>query len=81
MQTFSLIQIDNVQILPEKIMIKIPDIIKTSGPNKLQPLLVLPFFPENCKVCAANTLVSYIDRTKKLRGSEKTLFISFHDYR
>lgn len=77
MQTFSLIEIENVEILPEKILIKIPEKIKTTGKNKLQPVLTIPFFKENYKVCAADTLMTYLARTKNLRGSEKFLFISF----
>lgn len=77
MQTFSLIEINNIEILSDKILIKIPKIIKTSGPNSLQPLLVIPFYKDNCKVCTANTLVSYLDRTKEIRQSKPFLFISF----
>ena len=40
MQTFSLIRTENIEIFEEKILIKIPEIIKTSGVNKLQPMLV-----------------------------------------
>lgn len=77
MQTYSLIKIENIKILEEKILIKIPECIKTSGINKLQPILVIPFYKKDCNVCAANTLVYYLSRTKELRGTENSLFISF----
>lgn len=77
MQTFSFIEIDNIEIFSEKIIIKIPERIKTTGKNRLQPVLTIPFFRQNCKVCAADALVTYLNRTKDLRVNEKHLFISF----
>lgn len=73
----SLIKVENIEFYSSKILIKIPDKIKTSGINKPQPILCLPFYEQNCKVCAASALVSYIERTKNLRGDTKNLFISF----
>lgn len=78
MQTFSLIEVVNIETLSDKIIIKIPKTIKTSGKNRMQPVLVIPFFKEDCKVCAGKALVSYLDRTGEIRkDSEKFLFISF----
>lgn len=76
MQTFSLIEIDNIEMQTKGIIIKIPEKIKTSGLNKIQPTLVVPYFLDNCKVCAASTLVEYINRTREIRGSIQRLFIS-----
>lgn len=78
MQTLSLINIKNIQILKEKVLIKIPDVIKTSGLNKLQPLMNIPFYRKDCNVCAASALVSYLNRTQKLRSTENSLFISLN---
>lgn len=77
MQTFSLIELDNIDLQEEKIIIKIPKRIKTSGLNKCQPAPIIPFFKTNCKVCAASALVSYLEKTREIRGAEKRLFISF----
>lgn len=76
MQTFSLIRLENIELQQDNIEIKIPDPIKTSGPKRSQPVLVLPYFNKNNKVCAAYTLRCYIDKTKDLRKDIKFLFIS-----
>ncbi|KAJ8664619.1 hypothetical protein QAD02_006281 [Eretmocerus hayati] len=55
----------------------IPDRIKTSGHNRKQPTLVLPYFSKNEKICAAKTLETYLDKTKNSRDNVKNLFISF----
>ena len=60
----------------EIIEIKIPDRVKTSGPNRNQPLLVIPYYQKNKKVCAAYTLECYLKRISKLRGDTESLFIS-----
>lgn len=66
-QTLSLIRIENICINKENISIKIPDSIKTSGPHKLQPKLILPYFKENLNICPATTLLFYLDATKYIR--------------
>lgn len=76
-QTYSLIKRENIEVKPQKIVIKIPDRIKTSGPNKSQPVLFLPFYEANCKVCAASTLVFYLKKTQNLCRNASNLFISF----
>ena len=78
MQTLSLIDIRNIfQVSENYLEIKIPDRIKTSGPNKKQPVLRLPFFTQQRSICVATTLKSYTERTKEFRGSIVKLFISF----
>lgn len=75
-QTLSKINLKNIEILPSKILIKIPDLIKTSRIGTNQPLLHIPYFLEKPQICPGKTLQSYISRTAKLRKS-KILFISF----
>lgn len=75
MQSFSLIQLENIRISADKIEITIPARIKTSQKNAIQPLLTLPFF-HNKKICAAFTLLCYLDSTTEIRNSVKRLFIS-----
>ena len=76
-QTLSLIDIRNIKREGNLIEIKIPSRIKTSGVNKKQPMLVLPFYSKNNKICVAAALEAYIDISKELRMTETTLFISY----
>ena len=76
MQTFSLVEISNIEFQTERVIIKIPEKIKTSGLNKIQLTLVIPYYKENCKVCVASALVSYLNKTEKIRGEEQKLFIA-----
>lgn len=78
MQTFSLIEINNIKISKEKIEIFVSRQIKTSKDGSMQPLLVLPFFHENLKICPAFTLQRYLESTKLYRHSIKFLFISLN---
>ena len=76
MQTFSLIEKKNIEEKFDAIHIKIPRRIKTSGQNKKQPTLILPFYRDNDKICAATTLKTYIERTKDRRDGIDFLFIT-----
>ena len=75
MQTFSLININNIKHLDSKLEIKIPDRIKTSKLNTVQPLLIIPFYQDE-KICVASTLLYYIHVTKNLRNNIVKLFIT-----
>lgn len=77
MQTLLLIEIDNIKLSNERIEIPIAKRIKTSGHNRVQPYLRIPFFHENQKICAAQALLVYIEKTKDLRQNIKQLFISY----
>lgn len=77
MQTLSLIDIRNIKENDDHIKIKIPERIKTSGRNKKQPTLTLPFFTQNRKLCVATTLQDYLKVTKNLRSDTEHLLISF----
>lgn len=78
-QTFSLIKLSNIDMgSSSEIIIKIPDLIKTSRPNSSQPVLRLPFFNENPSICPARCIQTYINKTRSLRSKENdTLFISY----
>lgn len=76
LQTFSLIEVENVEEVNKAIHIKIPKRIKTSGHNKKQPFLNLPFYHKNEKICAAPTLKSYTKRTQSRREGIKFLFLT-----
>lgn len=66
-QTLSKIKLDNVKEEDRIIQIAIPETIKTSGVNRQQPLLKLPYFDEKPLLCVARTLKDYIEKTKDLR--------------
>ncbi|XP_015125042.1 uncharacterized protein LOC107046839 [Diachasma alloeum] len=76
LQTFSFIHIDNIEITPTRVRIKIPDLIKNSRPGKAQPVLSLPLLNQRKKVCVASTILHYLKITKDIRGDNKKLFIS-----
>lgn len=79
MQTLSSIKLSNISIEHDLITIKIPDLIKTSRPGAFQPLIRLPFIPENPPICPATVLQAYIEKTSTLRRGniDDHLFISF----
>ncbi|XP_050512905.1 uncharacterized protein LOC126888594 [Diabrotica virgifera virgifera] len=76
-QTLHNIEILNIQVLDKQICIKVPSRLKTSGYNKSQPFLIIPFFDNDTNICVARTLVAYLERTRELRGSCQYLFITF----
>lgn len=78
-QTLSCIRISNILITKDQIEIMITDPIKTTSIGKKQPLLIIPFFSQNPKICPAKCLSDYMNRTKPLRKSYKDdkLFISY----
>lgn len=76
LQTLASIDINNIHRTDEKIDIPISKRIKTSARNRFQPLLSLPFLNSDPEICVASTLLSYLEKTKPLRGPIKSLFIS-----
>lgn len=75
LQTLSMIKLDNIQKLNDRILIKITDIIKTSGIGRSQPILNLPFFISNPKICPAATLLSYIELTSCHRSPQNNALL------
>lgn len=78
-QTLALIKLENISRSCKGIEIKIPDRVKTSGINKFQPLISLPFMPNDKEICVATTILCYIERTEKLRTEgvrSKNLFLT-----
>lgn len=76
--TFSLIELENIDINSDRVVIKIPSLIKTSAPNRCQPILLLPYYNEDPRLCVASTLIKYIDKTKDIRSTNSNkLFICF----
>ncbi len=77
LQTLTAINIHNIMRKTNQIEIKIPTQLKTSGPGKLQPNLILAFFPNDPSICAPSAVETYIERTKYLRTDKYELFISW----
>uniref|UniRef100_A0A1B0GPT1 Tyr recombinase domain-containing protein n=1 Tax=Phlebotomus papatasi TaxID=29031 RepID=A0A1B0GPT1_PHLPP len=77
LQTFSLISIDNIRETEDYIEIKIDKSIKTTKSGRSHPVLTIPFYKEDPKVCVASVLKQYLHGTHKLRNDIKELFISF----
>lgn len=82
-QTLSLIRISNIKKLNDRVIITITDIIKTSGIGRIQPIINLPYFLANTKICPATTLNVYIDKTSTHRtpDSDKLLLTFKKPYR
>lgn len=79
-QTLSLIEIHNIIRSEKGIEIRITHRIKTSGRNRLQPVLILPFYTQDSKICVASTLLCYLNKTKDLRSNSmncSNLFLTF----
>ena len=75
-QTLSLIRLQNIRRTTQKLEIKITDIIKTSAPDKCQPLLIIEKFEDNPEICVYTTLLKYIEVTSTHRNGEDLLFLS-----
>lgn len=73
-QTLSVIEITNIVYKADGVEIKIPQRIKTSGKNRLQPVMWLPKFSDKPNVCVVACLESYIKKTETIRLDNK-LFI------
>lgn len=76
-QTLTLISIDNIKTYDDKITISITKLIKTSGPERESPLLVLPFFRNKPEICPAQCLLDYLNKTVDIRHSVRDLFVTF----
>ncbi|XP_066589319.1 uncharacterized protein [Prorops nasuta] len=75
-QTLAAINIDNVKISSKEVVIRIPKLLKTSAPGKLQPLITLPFYFNNPELCVASCIVKYLEVTSVFRGEIKEFFIT-----
>ncbi|XP_071572414.1 uncharacterized protein [Temnothorax nylanderi] len=75
-QTLASIRISQISI-NDKMIIRIPDRIKTSAPNRAQPLFYFSRFQDRENLCIVRLTEYYIDKTKELRPSGcDFLFIS-----
>ncbi|KAJ8913812.1 hypothetical protein NQ315_002718 [Exocentrus adspersus] len=70
-QTISLIRVENIKESQAGFQINIADRIKTTGTNKPQPCLQVPYFGSNPALCGGSTLKAYIAATKPLRRNDQ----------
>ncbi|KAJ3641431.1 hypothetical protein Zmor_027938 [Zophobas morio] len=68
-QSIHLIRLSNIKRSSDGIQIFITETIKTSSWTGTQPCLQLPFFQENPSICAATTLLNYLNETEDIRHS------------
>lgn len=78
-QTLSLIRLCIIKKVGSvKFIINISDPIKTSGINRMQPTLILPYYNERPSICPARVLDQYLSESANRRPAEcDFLFISF----
>ena len=77
-QTLHLIQVDRISFTSDYVQIVINEQVKTTRPNwHLEPMIFHKF--DVCKsLCIVRYLKTYISKTKRLRGDEKQLFLSYN---
>jgi site-specific recombinase XerD len=71
-QSINLIKLSNMLIEGNRLLIKIPDIIKTSRPGGIQPLFVFPPYHES-KLCLKSVILTYIKYTMNVRKDDELL--------
>lgn len=76
-QTLTAIRVSQTSIYPNKLIICIPDRVKTSAPGHTQPVFTFSRFFERPKLCIVSLLEHYLHITKNLRVHNcNYLFIS-----
>ena len=76
-QTLAAIDIRNIQKIQGRMSGKIPEQIKTSGINRPQPTLIIPFFLEDDLVRPVLVLQIYLDKTQSMKNKKQKLFLSY----
>ena len=74
-QTLAAIRISNIKVVSDAYLINISDRLKTSGVNRMQPTLRLPFFKDRPGVCVASVLEQYLKKTESIRTAEPDILI------
>lgn len=76
-QTLSLIELQNIHKNETGFQIWIKNRIKTTGRDKVQPVLQVPYFAQDPRICAAKTLEIYLEKTENLRRGNTQLILTF----
>lgn len=75
LQTLSKINYKLIKETKDNLHIFIAEKIKTSGKDRLQPVIVLPFFKEKPELCLGSTIIQYLKDTLSLRPKEEERLI------
>jgi hypothetical protein len=76
-QSLHLMSLDSLVKHSSAYQFVINKLVKQSAPGKKQPVLVIPKFPEDQRLCIFSVLKEYLARAKALRSQKSQLFISF----
>ena len=76
-QSFHFVSLSSMQKSESSFTFVIDHLVKISAPGLPQPVLVLPQFPADARLCVFTTPEEYLRRTAPLRGNEDRLFISY----
>jgi len=66
-QTLAAIRVSQVAFTAEKVLIRVPDRMKTSTPGRSQPFMSFPRFKERDDLCIFALLSHYLVRTQDIR--------------
>lgn len=78
-QTLSLLRLSQIVINDEKLILRIPDRIKTSAPGRAQPFFCFSCFKNHENFCITHLTEEYIKRTRDLQPSGcDSFFISWN---
>lgn len=77
-QTLSKIKIHNIIRFEDRLEILIPDRMKSSGKNRQQPVLKIPFFLDKPELCLATCILFYIEKTESFREEGYDTLILTH---
>lgn len=76
-QTVHLLNIDNMQMIDNKCLFYINDVVKqTTAQKHVKPIELVKYEPDN-RLCVVQTIQQYVDKTADIRGDYKQLLISF----
>ena len=75
-QTMQFLNLKHMTVGKSSYKFRIVNLAKTSSPNRAQPLVTLPAYPADRRLCVYNYLKHYIQVTKDIR-SDDSLFVSF----
>ncbi|XP_055488383.1 uncharacterized protein LOC129695449 [Leucoraja erinacea] len=75
-QSLHRIRLDNMITAPDQISFVIQGLIKQSRPGTPSPVVIFRAYPPEPRLCVMTHLMSYIDTTNNIRGSENNLWVS-----
>lgn len=75
LQTLAKINIKHIKETNDSLQVFIIEKLKTSGKNRLQPVLILPFFREKPELCLASVILQYLKVTASLRPEKEEKLI------